>query len=259
MKDYYKILGVEPEATSDDIKKAFRKLSMKYHPDKNNGDDTMFKEINEANSILSDEDKRRDYDRLRRGGGGKFFTTGGFNGYSWFNGPQKPTNVNIKISITIEEAYKGCKKNVNANGKVYSVDIPKGTTSGKILKLAGLGGAGFDMSGNYVRGDILVFIEVQNSEKYYLDKDGTIEMMVAVDWLDAILGTTMDIKLFDKKISIKVPKYTQNGGFIIVAKQGFPKFKSDECGNIKVNFIVKMPKRLNSKQTELLKKVREEK
>ncbi len=260
MKDYYKILGVKPEATSDEIKKAFRKLSMKYHPDKNNGDDTMFKEINEANSILSDEDKRRDYDRLRRGGGGKFFTMGGFNGYGWPHGPQKPTNINVKILITIEEAYKGCKKNVSKNGKVYSVDIPKGTTSGKILKLAGLGGGGFDMTGNYVNGDMLVFVEVQNSDKYFLDKDGTVEMVLAVDWLDAILGNTVEVKFFDKKITVKIPKYSQNGGFTIVPKQGFPKFKTDgEYGNIKVNFIVKMPKRLNSKQTELLKKVREEK
>lgn len=256
MKDYYKILGVKPESTSDEIKKAFRKLSMKYHPDKNNGDDTMFKEINEANSILGNEDKRHDYDRLRRGRGERILN----NMYNWSYRQQKPANINVKILITIEEAYKGCKKNVSANGKVYSVDIPKGTTSGKILKLAGLGGGGFDMTGNYVNGDVLVFVEVQNSDKYFLDKDGTVEMVLAVDWLDAILGNTVDVKFFDKKITVKIPKYSQNGGFTIVPKQGFPKFKTDgEYGNIKVNFIVKMPKRLNSKQTELLKKVREEK
>lgn len=257
MKDYYKILGVEPNATSDDIKKAFRKLSMKYHPDKNNGDDTMFKEINEANSVLSDEGKRREYDRFRNGG--RTFNTGGFGGFGWPRGPQRPTNINVKITITIEEAYKGCKKNVSSNGKVYSVDVPKGTTSGKILKLAGLGGGGFDMNGNYMTGDMLVFVDVQNSDKYFLDKDGTVEMMLAVDWLDAILGNTVEVKFFDRKITVKIPKYSQNGGFTIVPKQGFPKFKSDELGNIKVNFIVKMPKRLNSKQIELLKKVREEK
>lgn len=256
MKDYYSILGVNPNATNEEIKKAFRKLSMKYHPDKNNGDDTMFKEINEAYSTLNDENKKREYDNIRSGG--RLGGFGGGFGSRWF-GPQRPTNVNVKISITIEEAYNGCKKNITSSGKVYSVDIPKGTTSGKILKLAGLGGGGFDMSGNYVNGDLLVFVDVQNSDKYFLDKDGTIEMMVCVDWLDAILGCNMDIKFFDKKINIKVPKYTQNGGFIIVPKQGFPKFKSDEYGNIKVNFIVKMPKRLNSRQTELLKKVKEEK
>lgn len=248
MKDYYSILGVERNASQDDIKKAFRKLSMKYHPDRNNGDDTMFKEINEANSVLGDETKRREYDMAsypRR----SFF--GGF--------VNRPSNISVRITITIEEAYKGCKKNVSANGKVYSVDVPKGTTSGKILKLTGLGNGGYDMSGRYMAGDMLVFVDVQNSDKYFLDKDGTVEMMLAVDWLDAILGNTIETKFFDRKVTVKIPKYSQNGGFTIVAKQGFPKFKSDELGNIKVNFIVKMPKRLNSKQIELLKKVKEEK
>lgn len=252
MKDYYSILGVPENATQDDIKKAFRKLSMKYHPDKNGGDDRQFKEINEAYSTLGDESKRREYNMAKRT---MFIDQIRFGGFR----PQPPTNINVKVSVTIEEAYKGCKKNVSVSGKVYSVDIPKGTTPGKVLKLTGLGGGGFDMNGNYVTGDVLIFVDVQNSDKYYLDKDGTIDMMLAVDWLDAILGATMEIKFFDKKINIKIPKYTQNGGFIIVPKQGFPKFKSDECGNIKINFIVKMPKRLNSKQVELLTRVREEK
>lgn len=247
MKDYYSILGVGRDASQDDIKKAFRKLSMKYHPDKNNGDDTMFKEINEANSVLGDETKRHEYDMAS------------YPRHSFFGGFNRPSNISVRITITIEEAYKGCKKNVSANGKVYSVDVPKGTTSGKILKLSGLGNGGYDMSGRYMAGDMLVFVDVQNSDKYFLDKDGTVEMMLAVDWLDAILGSTVETKFFDRKITVKIPKYSQNGGFTIVAKQGFPKFKSDELGNIKVNFIVKMPKRLNSKQIELLKKVREEK
>ena len=249
MKDYYKILGVDKNATQEEIKKEYRKLCLKYHPDRNNGDDTQFKEINEAYSTIGDETKRREYDIARNT----------YNRFGGFRPHQTPTNVNVKISITLEEAYKGCKKTITAHNKKYNVDIPKGTTPGKILKLSGLGGGGFDMSGRYVNGDMLVFVDVQNSDKYYLDKDGTIDMMLCVDWLDAILGTTTEIKFFDKKISIKIPKYSQNGGFIIVPNQGFPKFKSDECGNIKVNFIVKMPKRLNSKQIELLKKVREEK
>ena len=249
MKDYYTILGVEKNATQDEIKKAYRKLSMKYHPDRNNGDDTQFKELNEAYSTIGDETKRRQYD----------LTRSAYNRFGGFRQYQKPTNVNVKISITLEEAYKGCKKTITAHNKKYRDNMPKATATGKVLKLSGLGGGGFDMSGKYVNGDMLVFVNVQNSDKYYLDKDGTVDMMLCVDWLDAILGTTTDIKFFDKKITIKIPKYSQNGGFIIVPKQGFPKFKSDECGNIKVNFIVKMPKRLNSKQIELLKKVREEK
>lgn len=250
LKDYYFILGVNKNANQDEIKKAYRKLSMKFHPDKNNGDDTKFKEINEAYSTIGDDSKRREYDMMR-------INQNFFNGFRTF---QRPSNINIKLSVTIEEAYKGCKKTITSiNGKSYNIDVPKGTTSGKILKLAGLGSGGFDMYGNYSTGDMLVFVDVQNSDKYYLDKDGTIEMMMCVDWLDAILGATTEIKFFDKKITLKIPKYSQNGGYTIIPQQGFPKFKSNELGNIKVNFIVKMPKRLNSKQIELLKKVKDEK
>lgn len=251
MKDYYSILGVGRNATHDDIKKAYRKLSMKCHPDKNGGDDTQFKEINEAYSVIGDENKRKQYDMERsRGAGGVF---GGFR--QW----QPPTNINVKISITMEEAYKGCKKTISTGTHTYNVDIPKGVTSGKILKLTGLGGGGFNMLGEYVCGDMMLFVDVQNSDKYYLDKDGTVEMMLCIDWLDAILGATMNVKFFDKKITVKIPKYSQNGGFIVVPKQGFPKFKSDECGNIKVNFIVKMPKRLTTKQIELLNRIKDNK
>ena len=200
MKDYYKILGVDKNATQEEIKKEYRKLCLKYHPDRNNGDDTQFKEINEAYSTIGDETKRREYDIARNT----------YNRFGGFRPHQTPTNVNVKISITLEEAYKGCKKTITAHNKKYNVDIPKGTTPGKILKLSGLGGGGFDMSGRYVNGDMLVFVDVQNSDKYYLDKDGTIDMMLCVDWLDAILGTTTEIKFFDKKIPIKIPKYSQN-------------------------------------------------
>ena len=156
MKDYYSILGVDKQASQEEIKKAFRKLSMKYHPDKTGGDDKQFKEINEAYSTIGDETKRRQYD-LARSTQNRF---GGFRPY------QSPTNINVRISITLEEAYKGCKKMVTASNKMYSVDIPKGTTPGKILKLTGLGGGGFDMTGRFVTGDMLVFVDVQNSDKW---------------------------------------------------------------------------------------------
>lgn len=250
MKDYYSTLGVDSKASQDDIKKAFRKLSMKYHPDKNGGDDTKFKEINEAYSVLSDDEKRSQYDLSRNGGGGFF---NGFNGI-W----RRASNVTVNVTIDIEDAYYGCKKTVPIFGKVYSVDIPKGTTNGKMLKLAGLGGFGIDGRGMQVRGDAYVIVNVKSSDKYFLDKDGTVEIMMPVDWLDAILGSTEEIEFFDRKVSVKIPKFSQNGGFTIIPGAGFPKQDGSGLGNIKANFIVRMPKKLSQKQIELLNNVREE-
>lgn len=247
MIDYYKILGVDKTSTQDEIKKAFRKLSLKYHPDKNGGDDTKFKEINEAYSILGDEEKRKKYD----------FESNPRN-YSFFgNYFSRPSDINVKITVTINEAYFGCKKRVSTNGKNLMVDIPKGVNNGKVLRISGMGTPGIDINGNMATGDLLVFISVTNSDDFYLEKDGVLETMVAIDWLDAILGGTKEINVFDKTVSVKIPKFTQNGGFTIVAKKGFPKFKSDEFGTLKVNFIVKMPKSLTDKQIDLLKQIKE--
>lgn len=89
-KNYYEILGVEKSATKDDIKKAFRKLAHQYHPDKNKGDDTKFKEVNEAYQVLSDDGKRAQYDQFGSAGPQGFGGTGGFGGFdfSGFQGQQ---------------------------------------------------------------------------------------------------------------------------------------------------------------------------
>ena len=93
MKNYYNILNVEENATSDQIKKSFRKMSMKYHPDKNNGDDQKFKEINEAYEILGDTDERKKYD-FKRSGRGNPFMSANVNGM-----PEMPNGINEMFNI----------------------------------------------------------------------------------------------------------------------------------------------------------------
>jgi DnaJ-class molecular chaperone len=82
--------------------------------------------------------------------------------------------------------------------------------------------------------------------------------MVAIDWIDAILGCDMNLDVFDKTVNIRVPKYTQNGGYVLSAGNGFPKYKSNEYTNLKVNFIVKMPRTLTQSQIESLELIRKE-
>ena len=147
-RDYYEVLGVSKTATDAEIKKAYRKLAMKYHPDYNPGDkkaEEMFKEINEANEVLSDPKKRQLYDQYgfagvdptyaaQNGGGpggfggfgadgvdlGDLFGDifgGGFGGFGGSrsanpNGPRKGQDLRVRITLSFDEAVHGCKKNI---------------------------------------------------------------------------------------------------------------------------------------------------
>lgn len=263
-KNYYDILGVDKNASQDDIKKAYRNLSKKYHPDKTGGDDSKFKEINEAYDTLGDEAKRRQYDNPNPFGGGfgGFNTNGG--GFTWTwnmhnNARPMPQNIEVHIEISLTEAYYGCNRNVRIGSKSFNIDIPKGVTSGKVIVYAGQGGKGYDpLTGQEKYGDLYVKVSVRSTDKMYLNNDGTLEMMIAIDWIDAILGCDMELDVFDKTVNVRVPKYTQNGGYVLSAGKGFPKYKSNDYTNLKVNFIVKMPKNLTQSQMDMLETIRQE-
>ena len=259
-KNYYDVLGVNKNASQDEIKKAFRSLSKKYHPDKNGGDDSKFKEINEAYDTLGDESKRREYDNPNHFG--SFGSNGG--GFSWWgnmynNARPMPQNIEAHIELSLTEAYYGCKKNIRVGSKTINADIPKGVTTGKTIVYTGQGGKGYDpVTGHVKYGDLYIKISVRSTDKMYLNNDGTLEMVIAIDWIDAILGCDMELDVFDKTVNVRVPKYTQNGGYVLSAGKGFPKYKSTEYTNLKVNFIVKMPKTLTQSQVDALELIREE-
>lgn len=253
-KNYYDVLGVSKTATQNEIKKAYRELCKKYHPDKHGGDDTKIKEINEAYSVIGDEQKRREYDEQNSG----VFNFGGFgNGGFNFRNFQLASDVKVTIKISLEEAYSGCKHPININGKIYAVDVPKGTPNGKILIIRGLGKSGYDIYGTPKTGDLIVTVNVQNRDNLTLNSNGILEVLYVVDWIDAILGGEDEIDLFDKKVKIRIPKFTQNGGYTIIGGKGFRKFNSDECGSLKVNFLIRMPKGLTDEQLQELKKIKE--
>jgi DnaJ-class molecular chaperone len=264
IKNYYDILGVNKNASQDEIKKAYRNLSKKYHPDRTGGDDSKFKEINEAYDTLGDETKRRQYDNpnpFESVFGSNFGSNGGGFSWSWnmHNSRPKPQNIEVNIEISLTEAYYGCNQNIRVGSKSFNIDIPKGVTTGKVIVYAGQGSKGYDtITGQEKYGDLYVRISVKSTDKMYLNNDGSLEMMVAIDWIDAILGCEMELDVFDRTVNIRVPKYTQNGGYVLSAGKGFPKYKSNEYTNLKVNFIVKMPKTLTQSQMDMLESIRQE-
>lgn len=253
MRNYYDILGLNKNATQDDIKKAYREMCKKYHPDRTGGDDTKIKEINEAYATLGDENKKREYDAQNM--------MGGFPGFNnWFktgNSFRMASDINVNVTISLEEAYFGCKVPVKVNGKLYSVDVPKGTPNKKMLRIPGLGQSGYNIYGQQATGDLIVTVFVRNTESMTLNNNGLLEVLYVVDWIDAILGGEEEIDIFDKKVKIRIPKYTQNGGYTIIGGKGFRKFDSDEFGSLKVNFLIRMPKSLTDDQVKELQKIKE--
>lgn len=255
-KNYYDVLGVNKNATQDEIKKAYRNLSKKYHPDRKDGDEEKFKEVNEAYSILGDENKRKEYDNPIINNGGWF--GGGFNPFGGFGSRMRMySDIQLQIEISLEEAYNGCKKQVRVNNKLLNIDIPKGSITGQKLRIPGYGNSGMDLRGAYKTGDLIVIVSVRSNDKIWLNNDGSLEVVCTIDWIDAILGCETTLNIFGRDVKFRVPKYTQNGGYTIVSNSGFRKFKSDEFGVLKVNFLIKMPKKLSDDNVKLLQKIKE--
>lgn len=268
-KNYYDILGVDKNATQDEIKKAYRNLSKIYHPDKNKDNkdaEKKFKEINEAHSVLGDEQKRKEYDMKQSFGSAGFnpfeshwnpFGSNFTGGFGFRTSYQMASDITMSLTISLEDAYYGCKKPIRVGMRNMNVDIPKGVTTGKKLKLSGLGVKGHDIYGKEAMGDLIITINVQNTEKMWLNNDGSLEVMYSLNWLDAILGAEQEIDIFDKIVKFRCPKFTQNGGYSLISNKGFPKFKEEgKYGNIKVNYIIKMPKNLTDEQLKLLNKIK---
>lgn len=249
-KNYYDVLGVNKNATQDEIKKAYKTLSKKYHPDMKTGDENKFKEVNEAYSTLGDEQKRKEYDNPMGGDFGNFY----HNPWGRYT---MASDIHATVSVSIEDAYYGCKVPIRVGMKHLNVDVPQGTQNGQKLRISGYGNAGYDLRGNKTVGDLIVIVKVNSNDKFWLNNDGTLETMCTIDWIDAILGGEMTMDVFDKEVKFRIPKYTQNGGYTVVSRCGYKKFKSDECGILKINFIVKMPKKLSDENIKMLEKIKE--
>ncbi len=281
-KDYYKVLGVEKNATQAEIKKAYRALAIKYHPDKNPDNiqsEEKFKAANEANEVLSDPDKRKKYDELgvnwaknesfrneRRGNesgdyGHEFGNEGNdfsdffeqfFSSRSSKNGSRRNRttdfigeNYETEMEITLDEAFKGTSRIIQLENEKLRITTKPGSFDGQLLNIKRKGGKG---SSPELNGDLIVKIRTKVNSQF-LRKGDDIYMSQSIDLFTAVLGGEVIINTLTDLVKIKVIEGAQNGKSIRLKGKGMPVYgKLNEYGNLYIQLQIVIPENLTELQ-----------
>lgn len=282
--DYYKILGLDKNATQDQIKSTYRKLARKHHPDLNPNDkeaNKKFQQINEANEVLSDPEKRKKYDQYGKdwqhadqfekarqqpggfGGGGQSYSFTGEDGgdfsdffSSLFGGGGRSSrqtkfrgqDLNAELHIRLSEAYETHKRTITINGKNIRLTIPAGIENGQVIKLKEQGAEGVNGG---PKGDLYITFIIENDSSFRRDKND-LYTTVKIDLYTAVLGGDIQVDTMTGKVKLKVAPETQNGTKTRLKGKGFPVYKEDgKFGDLFVTYDVTIPKNLSDRQKEL--------
>ena len=290
-KDYYATLGVARGAGGDEIKRAYRKLAQKYHPDKNPGDkraEEQFKELTEAYAVLSDAEKRRQYDQFGEAGfhqryshddifrnfnGGDIFREFGFGGddifaqlfggrgRSPFGGGRhralKGQDLVLRLTLPFRQAILGGEQPVSyrhdGNEESLQVRIPPGVEDGQRLRVAGRGGPS---PAGGPPGDLLIEAEVTNDPTFRRDgRDLLVD--VPVPFSTATLGGSADVPTLDGSKRIKIPAGMRPGSRIRLKGFGIPAHGRHNSGDLYAVLAVTVPTHLDDTQQKLLEALRE--
>lgn len=272
MADYYSILGVNKNATQDEIKKAYRKLAAQHHPDRG-GDTAKFQEISAAYDTLGDPEKRAQYDNPRPqfdgfqqyGGMPPGFEDilRGFGGFGDIFGqrraqPARNRTMNLQTQISLEEAFNG--KTLVADiqlpsGRTQTLDIkiPAGIKNGTTLRLAGMGD---DSVSNVPRGDIHLTVNVLEHPIFRREGDDLIRVF-EINCFDAILGKTIEITTIDgKTLETQIPPGIQPGRIIALQGYGMPHVSNNYMkGRLLLEIRITIPTTLTDDQKSQLRKI----
>jgi curved DNA-binding protein len=287
-KDYYKILGVQRGASEDEIKKAYRKLARKYHPDvsKEANAKEKFQEVSEAYETLRDKEKRAAYDSLgssfrpgqdfrpppdwfdRFGGGraedlhgvdlGELFESMGLFGRaqrrSGFGrrGAFPGEDYEVAVRLSIEEAARGTERTVQLDGRSFTARIPRGATDGQRLRLRGKGGAG---ANGGPPGDLYLQIALDPHPLYKVHgHDLEIEVPLA-PW-EAALGAEIEIPTLEGRVKMKVPGGSKAGQKLRLAGKGLPT-PGGGAGDLYAVLSVAVPGTLTEREKTLYEELRQ--
>lgn len=280
-KDYYKILGFETNKISiNDIKSAYREKAKKYHPDVNVGDsysEEVFKDVNEAYRILSNEKLRKKYDfswyrYARRKNKSKnkqrksikemiidllFGESIRIRKKEEEKLPIYGENIVTRVNISIEEAFFGVNKTIKlktTQGKdaTFSFKIPAGVRNNDKIRMIGKGKKGKNGGKD---GDLIVYVNIQNSKRLKLIGND-LELTLNLEAWEAALGTSKNIELLGENINIIIPEGTSSGEIFEIKGKGYINSNSPR-GNLYIVIQIKLPKKLNEKEKKLYEQLKE--
>ena len=293
--DYYKVLGVENNATPDEIKKAYRKLTKRYHPDLHPNDPTAkerFQEINEANEVLSDPEKRRRYDeygenwrhadeyeaqRRQYGNSSGGYDFGGVSGFGDFSGSagnssgvsdfveqlfgaggfrtrkRKGEDIQATATLSLRDAAVAHRQTFSIGGEEVRISLPAGIADGQKIRLKGRGAP--SPSGGE-RGDLYITFRIE-PDKEFTRKGDDLYTTATTDLYTLLLGGEIILPTLSGSVKVNVRPGTQPDSKLRLRGKGFPVYKQEgKQGDLIVTFKLLLPT-LNEKQKELLRKIKE--
>lgn len=285
--DYYQVLSVPKTASEKDIKNAYRKLARKYHPDLNPNDkeaNKKFQQLNEANEVLSDPEKRKKYDqygenwqhgaeyeeqrrqqqqRPQSANAGDQFSGFGDEDFSDFFqsmfGQSKRTtggrqvkyrgqDYNSELPLSLHEIAETHKQTFTVNGKGIRITVPAGVENGQTIKISGHGGPGQNGGPN---GDLFIKFIIADDPRFV--RDGSdLHSNIKLDLYTAVLGGDVTVDTLNSKVKVKVKPETQNGTKVKLKGKGLPVYKKEgEFGDFYITYDVQVPVNLTEKQKQL--------
>ncbi|XLS30664.1 DnaJ C-terminal domain-containing protein [Flavobacteriaceae bacterium M23B6Z8] len=286
--DYYKVLGVSKNATDAEIKKAYRKLARKYHPDVNPDNpeaEKKFKQLNEANEVLSDPEKRKKYDeygkdwqhaeefekaKRQRSNAYTDYTYSGSSstddfsdffeamfgdGFSRRQGARvryKGQDYTAELQLNLTDVLETHKQIVTVNNKKIRITIPAGVENGQTIKISGYGGPG---KHGGPAGDLFITFRIVNNTDFKREA-ANLHKDVSVPLTTAILGGEIVVDTLSGRVKLKIPPYTQNDTKVKLKEKGFPKYKKEkQFGDLYITYKIKIPEKLTKRQRELFEEL----